>query len=297
MLKFLPAPLQGSILLVALALNTIFCSLLLYAVMVLKLIPVHGWQVACARAANVIAQGWIGFNKWGLRLTKNIRWDVQGLEGLRPDAWYLVVANHQSMVDITVLQTIFHGKVPTLKFFLKKELIYVPVIGLAWWILDFPFMKRTSSPRKDMETARSACDKFRILPVSIMNFVEGTRFTPAKREAEKSPYAHLLKPKPGGLGVVVSTLGSQIDAVLDVTIVYPEGVPELWSFLCRDSMEIKVRVKQVPITPELLGDYLADREYRRRFKDWLDNLWEEKDQLIETLGSQPARTSPAAGGE
>jgi 1-acyl-sn-glycerol-3-phosphate acyltransferase len=254
-------------------------------------IPIHSWRIVCSKVANAIGQGWVGFNTLGVKLTKNIRWDVQGIDALQPNAWYMLVANHQSMVDIVVLQSIFHRKIPFLKFFLKKELIWVPFLGIAWWTLDFPFMKRTASARKDMETARKACDKFRLAPVTIMNFLEGTRFTTAKREKQNSPFAHLLKPKPGGMAVVLCTLGQRLHSILDVTIVYPEGTPKLWAFMCSNSMEIKVRVKQIPVTTELLGDYLTDREYRRRFKNWLDKLWDEKDKLIGTLLPLPAHKS------
>ena len=292
MLQFLPAPIQGSILFMALTVNTIFCSLLIYLVALVKLlIPIHSWRIVCSRLANAIAQGWVGFNSLGLKLVKKIRWDVQGIDALEPDAWYLLVANHQSMVDIVVLQSIFHRKIPPLKFFLKKELIWVPFLGIVWLTLDFPFMKRTSSARKDMETARNACDKFRLLPVTIMNFVEGTRFTTAKREKDNSPFTYVLRPKPGGMAVVLGTLGQQLHSILDVTIVYPEGTPGLWTFLCSSSMEIKVRVKRIPVTPELLGDYLTDREFRRQFKDWLDKLWDEKDKLIGTLLPMPVPKS------
>jgi len=298
MLGFLPAPLQGSVLLMALAVNTIFCSLLLYVVALVKLlIPIHSWRIVCSRLANAIAQGWVGFNSLGLKLVKKIRWDVQGIDALEPDAWYLLVANHQSMVDIVVLQSIFHRKIPFLKFFLKKELIWVPFLGIDWWTLDFPFLKRTASARKDMQTVRDACDKFRLLPVTIMNFVEGTRFTTAKRENENSPFAYLLKPKPGGMAVVLCTLGQRLHSILDVTIVYPEGIPRLWTFLCSNSMEIKVRVKQIPVTPDLLGDYSADQGSRRRFKDWLDRLWDEKDKLIGTLLRLPAHKSNGDEGD
>ena len=291
MLRFLPAPLQGFILFMALAVNTIVCSLLLYVVALVKLlIPIHSWLIVCGKLANAIAQGWVGVNSLGLKLAKNIRWDVRGIDALQPDSWYLLVANHQSMVDIVVLQSIFHRKIPPLKFFLKKELIWVPFLGIAWWTLDFPFMKRKSSTRRDMETARNACDKFRLLPVTIMNFVEGTRFTTAKREKENSPFTYLLKPKPGGMAVVLYSLGQQLHSILDVTIVYPKGTPGLWTFLCSNSMEIKVRVKQIPVTPELL-EVVADRGLRRRFKDWLDKLWDEKDKLIGTLLPLPASKS------
>jgi 1-acyl-sn-glycerol-3-phosphate acyltransferase len=251
MLEFLPAPILGTVLFFALAVNTIFCSLLVFAVALLKMIiPVDSWRIFCSKLANTIAQGWVGFNRFGLHFAKNIQWDIQGTEGLKPDAWYLLVANHQSMVDITVLQTIFHRKIPLLKFFLKKELFWVPIMGLVWWTLDFPFMKRSSSARQDLETARKACDKFSLLPVTIMNFVEGTRFTAAKREEQNSPYTYLLKPKLGGLAIVLSTLGRQIHSILDVTIVYPEPVPGLWGFLCSKSIPIRVRIKQIPVTPD-----------------------------------------------
>ncbi len=284
MLRFLPAPLQGSILFMALAVNTVFCSLLVYMVALVKLlIPTQRWRIICSKLANAIAQDWVGINSLGLKLAKNIRWDVQGIDALRPDAWYLLVANHQSMVDIVVLQSIFHRKIPFLKFLLKKELIWVPFIGIVWWTLDFPFLKRTGSAGRDMETVRNACDKFRLTPVTIMNFIEGTRFTTAKRESENSPFTYLLRPRPGGMAVVLCALGQQLRSILDVTIVYPEGTRGLWAFLCSNSMEIKVRVKQIPITPDLLGDYLTDREFRQRFKDWLDKLWDEKDKLIGTM--------------
>jgi 1-acyl-sn-glycerol-3-phosphate acyltransferase len=276
----------------ALAVNTIVCSLLLYVVALVKLlIPTHSWRIVCGKLANAIAQGWVGVNSLGLKLAKNVRWDVQGIDALQPDAWYLLVANHQSMVDIVVLQCIFHRKIPLLKFFLKKELIWVPLLGIDWWALDFPFLKRKSSARKDMETVHNACDKFRLLPVTIMNFIEGTRFTTAKKEKENSHLTYLLKPKPAGMAVVLCTLGQRLHSILDVTIVYPEGTPGLWTFLCSNSMEIKVRVKQIPVTAELLGDYLTDQGFRRRFKDWLDKLWDEKDKLIGTLLPLPAHKS------
>jgi len=264
--------------------NTTFWGLLILLVALVKLIvPSHGWRVLCSRGLNAIGLRWIGINNLGLQLTKQIRWEIEGLEGLKADAWYLVVANHQSWVDIVVLQKIFHGKIPMLKFFLKKELIWVPILGMAWWALDFPFMRRSSSVQKDFETARQACDKFRLLPVAVMNFLEGTRFTEAKREKQNSPYQHLLKPKAGGIAIVLGAMGGELQGILDVTIVYPEGVQEIWSFLCSRSLTVRVHVRQLPVSPDLVGDYLADREFRKRFNRWLNDLWTEKDRRIESL--------------
>jgi hypothetical protein len=212
-------------------------------------------------------------------------WDVQGLEGLDPRGWYLCRSNHQSWVDILVLQRVFHGRIPFLKFFLKQELIWVPVIGLAWWALDFPFMKRgkgSGARSADLATTRAACEKFKRIPTSVINFVEGTRFTPAKHAQQQSPYRHLLKPKIGGLGMALATMGEQFGALLDVTIVYPQGTPTFWDLLCGRVQQVVVRVQQRPIPPELLGcDPMTNKPYRQRLGAWVDGQWQEKDVLLQ----------------
>ena len=174
MLESLPDPLRGVFSLVVLAVNTIFwCSLLFLVALLKMIIPIRGWRIFCSRLLNALGQSWIAVNNFGLRCTKKIQWDVAGVEALKADEWYMVVANHQSWVDIVVLQKIFHGKAPMLKFFLKKELIWVPFLGIAWWALDFPFMRRSSSVQKDFETARrergspAKNAKSRIRPSSI----------------------------------------------------------------------------------------------------------------------------------
>ncbi len=284
MLESLPDPLRGVFSLLVVAVNTIFWCSLLFLVALLKIvIPINGWRIFCSRLLNVLGQSWIAVNNLGLQYTKKIHWDVDGVESLQPNQWYLVVANHQSWVDIVVLQKIFQGRAPMLKFFLKKELIWVPFLGIAWWALDFPFMRRSSSVQKDFETARNACEKFKIIPVSVMNFLEGTRFTREKQQKQNSPFNHLLKPKAAGIAITLDTMGERLHSILDVTIVYPEGVPQIWAFLCSRSMAVKVLVRELPVTREMMGDYFTDREFRRRFNDWLNTLWAEKDNSIETL--------------
>ncbi len=291
MLDLLPGPVLGTISLVVLSLNTVFWSLLLFLVALLKMaIPIRGWRIACSKLLDKIGQNWVWCNNVGLQYTKNIIWDIEGNDGLALDNWYLVLANHQTWVDIVVLQKIFHQRTPMLRFFLKKELIWVPVLGIAWWALDFPFMRRSTSVHKDFETAREACEKFELTPTSIMNFVEGTRFTSEKRQKQNSPFRNLLKPKAAGIAIVIGRMGERLHAILDVTIVYPDGVQGIWAFLCSRSMHIRVRVRQLPVASELLGDYLADRAFRKYFNKWLDSLWTEKDRLIEELRQSSAVT-------
>lgn len=290
MLSALPAPLRGIIASILLAINTLFWCLLLYVVALIKLIPWKPLQALSTKVIILIGEVWIAFNSGWMKLTQTTRWRVDGLEGLRHEGWYLVICNHQSWVDIFALQHTLNRRIPFLKFFLKKELIWVPVIGLAWWGLDFPFMKRYSPEYlkrhphlrgKDMETTRKACEKFRTTPVSVMNFIEGTRFTPAKHQQQQSPFQYLLPPKAGGTGFVLEAMGDSLSTVLDVTIVYPAGKPTLWSFMCGSVPEIVMHLERKPIPAELLGkSYADDPAQREQVKNWLLRLWQDKDARI-----------------
>ena len=286
---------RGAFSLFLFSLNTVFWTFpLLFSHLLKLLLPVRGWRTFWSGVQNRIGTIWISFNNLNLRVLNPVRWDVEGVEGLPPHEWYMVIANHRSWVDILVLQRVFNRKIPFLKFFLKKELFWVPFLGVAWWSLDFPFLERSARADKDMETIREAAEKFEILPVSIMNFVEGTRFTAEKQEKQRSPYRHLLKPKAGGLTFILSAMGERLHAILDVTIAYPGGTPTFWQFLCGEVREIRVRARAIPVEEELLGDYSKDKAFRREFTDWLAGLWAAKDQaLAGLLGDTQGPVDPA----
>ncbi len=307
MLAFLPPPVRGAIAAALLALNTLFWCVVVFALALVKLaVPARAVRVPLDRVLNAVATRWIACNSGWMRATQRTRWDVAGLDGLARQSWYMVNANHQSWVDILVLQHLLNRRIPLLKFFLKRELIYVPVIGPAWWALDFPFMRRHSDaylkahPEKrfeDLDATRRACRKFALVPTSVMNFPEGTRFTPDKHRAQRSPYRHLLKPRAGALALSLSMLGERFDALLDVTIVYPGGPPTFWHFLCGEVPAVVVRARRVAIPAELAaGDYAADPKHRKAFQRWLAALWREKDEEIESLlrpgGPSAATSSP-----
>jgi 1-acyl-sn-glycerol-3-phosphate acyltransferase len=288
MLSRLPAPLRGAITATILALNTLIVALSLVPPALLKLlVPAKAVRRVCDRLMNGLASLWVANNNAWIAAVRPVAWDVQGVQGLHERGWYLVSSNHQSWVDILVLQRIFHGHIPFLKFFLKQELIWVPVIGLAWWALDFPFMKRgkgSGARQNDLKTTREACEKFKLIPTTVINFVEGTRFTPAKQAAQQSPYRHLLKPKIGGLGIALAAMGEQFEALLDVTIVYPHGTPTFWHLLCGEIDAVTVRVQQRAIPADVLGgDPVNDKAYRQRIGAWVDQQWIDKDRMIDTL--------------
>jgi len=296
MLHAFSGAVRGGLSLVFYILNTLFWCIPLFVLVAVKAaVPLEAWMRRCSRMLNAIAENWIWVNNQIQKLMSgNTRWEVQGLETLERSEWYLVLANHQSWVDILVLQRIFYRKIPFLKFFIKKELLWLPVLGQAWWAMDFPFVKRYAQrylqkkphlKGKDLEITRKACQKFKKMPVSIMNFVEGTRFTSEKHRRQKSPYSHLLKPKAGGIAFVLGSLGEQIHRVLDVTIVYPDGISNFWALLCGKIRKIKVRVRYLPVSPELLGDYVNDGHFRAGLQRWLNNIWAEKNQYIEEMSA------------
>ena len=295
MLSFLPSSLRGIIAFSLLIANTLLWAPMLIGVSLLRfIIPLQFWQRWCTAIAIMIAESWITFNSCWMKLTQTMQWNVEGVESIDKRHWYLVTSNHQSYADIFILQHLLNRRIPMLKFFLKQQLIWVPVIGLCWWALDFPFMKRYSKeylnkyPEKrgeDFESTRRACEKFKHAPVTVFNFLEGTRFTPAKHQTQQSPYKWLLKPKAGGIAFVVGAMGDSLNGLLDVTIVYPgHEQPSFLDFMCGRVEKIQVRVRQKEIPKNFLGrNYNQDEAFRVDFQQWVTQVWQEKDELLDQL--------------
>jgi len=294
MLNFLPSKVVGAIAGFLLVLNVIFWIVILFVFSIPKiLIPWPPLLKIINKILQWIGENWIACNSGWMWLTQKTRWDVQGAQNLNHDGWYMVVSNHQSWVDILVMQHLLNRKIPILKFFIKRELIKVPLMGFAWWALDYPFLYRHSSEYlkqhpeqagKDFEATRKACEKFATIPTSVMNFLEGTRFTPAKHDKQKSEYKYLLRPKSGGLALALNVLGEKFSSMLDITIVYPDGIPGLGDFLCGKVKRITVRMRTIEIPKTLLkGDYENDQAFRDSMHHWVQELWREKDKQIQAL--------------
>lgn len=277
-----------------LLLNTVvlICPLLVFALLKLVL-PGRGRDYA-SWAVMWVAETWSEIDKAIFALCIPTQWDIRGVENLHKDTSYLAVSNHQTWVDIPALIESLNRRTPFFKFFLKKELIWVPLLGLAWWGLDYPFMKRYSKAflekhpelkGKDLEITKAACELFKRQPVTVVNYLEGTRFTEAKRQEQQSPYRYLLKPKAGGVAFVLAALGEQLDALLDVTIVYPGNkAPGFWALLNGSISRVIIDIQVRELDPALwAGDYENDPEFRQTVQAWVNQLWVEKDQRIEQL--------------
>jgi 1-acyl-sn-glycerol-3-phosphate acyltransferase len=284
--------LRGILVFAGFTINTFFWATPLLILAVIKLLlPIPPLRRVLTRVIMAIGENWISVNSVLLKRGASIDWQASGLDNLRRDNWYLVMVNHQTWVDILVLQNVFNRRVPFLKFFIKQQLIWFPVLGIVWWAMDMPFMKRHSKSYlarkphmrgKDLETTRLACEKFSHTPTSIINFVEGTRFSEAKRVRRKSTYRHLLPPRAGGLAVALSAMGPLFDSILDVTVVYPDGPVQFWDLCCGVHAEARVAVRERPVEKWLFeGDYQQDRDFRRRVHRWIGDIWQEKDELLQ----------------
>ncbi|SEN04961.1 acyltransferase [Pseudomonas sp. ok266] len=286
--------LTGCFVTLLLLLNTLILIGPLLVFALLKLVAPGRWRDYASWAVMWIAETWAEIDKLIFRLCIPTQWDIRGGEDLRSDTSYLVVSNHQSWVDIPALIQTLNRRTPFFKFFLKKELIWVPFLGLAWWALDYPFMKRYTKAflakhpelaGKDLEITKQACELFKRQPVTVVNYLEGTRYTAAKSAQQQSPFKHLLKPKAGGVAFVLAAMGEQLDAILDVTVVYPQAnIPGFWDLISGNVPRVIIDIKTRELDPALWqGDYENDPAFRQTVQSWVNQLWNEKDQRIAEL--------------
>jgi len=293
------ATLRGALTLALIVLNTILWGTPLLLLALVKLaMPGRRLREFLSRGLIVLAENWVSTNSAILSLTGALEFELRGDTGLKRRDWYLMIANHRSWVDILLLQTAFSRRIPFLKFFIKEQLKWVPVLGLAWWALDMPFMRRHSREYlekhpeergRDLEATRRACRKFRNTPTTVINFVEGTRFTGDKHDAAGSPYSHLLPPRAGGMAFVLGAMGDMLHATLDVTIAYGRHTPSLWDLCCGRMSRAIVHVRRRAIEPWMTGgDYSEDTAFRAGFQSALAKLWGEKDELLGRLQAELA---------
>ena len=280
----------GSLSFLLLIINTLFwCSFLLTIAVFKLLLPIESWKRLCTKWIIAIGECWIFCNGLWIKLLHKPEWTVSGFDSLNQSEWYLTMANHQSWADIFVLQGITNRKIPMLKFFMKDVLIWVPVIGLAWWALDMPFLKRYTQEQvkknpslrgKDVIEMKKSFGRFARYPVSIFSFAEGTRFTEAKHASQNSPYKKLLRPKSGGIGLTLSTM-PYIKKVLDFTIKYDSNDRTFWDFLCGRMSKVKIQVKIIDVPESLVQkNYAEDKKFREELKEWLYCIWEEKNRFL-----------------
>lgn len=306
----LPAPLTGVLTFVLMLAALLFVFALLFPGVVLKaLVPIPAVRRAATLHVLRVANLWTHLNAGIYRLLQDVRWQLDIDGEIVPGRSYLLICNHQSWADILVLADAIRGRTWFPRFFLKHELIWVPVIGMACWALDMPFMRRHSreavarNPQlreDDLRTTRAFCEKYRREPITAVNFLEGTRYTPEKHRRNPSPYRHLLRPKSAGLSFTLNAMGEQFAGLIDMTIAYAPATGRggiVWSWLCGRQRTLAVHIQVRPIPPAMIhGDYERDAGFRAGFQAWVNDLWAAKDERLERLQArvQAAAERPAS---
>lgn len=291
--------LRGSTAMLFLIVNTILACIPLFLMGLIRTLLPAGQDGSVhahwTRRMDWIIDYWTASNRHLLRVLKlcEVTVSIDPETELQRDRWYLVVSNHQSWSDILLLQTQLRYLIPPIKFFTKKELIWIPALGPAMWLLGFPYVRRASKEQvaanpelanADRRQIEEACKGFRLHPTSVLNFTEGTRFTAAKHAAQQPRFEHLLNPKIGGLQFVLAGLSEELDGLLDITIHYPDGVPSFWDFLCGRCRQATLEAQCLTI-PEAVLDG-ARKDDRTALAAWIEQVWHAKDQRLREAASQ-----------
>jgi 1-acyl-sn-glycerol-3-phosphate acyltransferase len=254
--------------------------------------PFKSLKIKLSKISNTIGE----YTVYGLKIIMKImhRDAMQVFDNNEFDKnqWYMAVSNHQSWADIFILLVAAHKRIPLLKFFMKKELAWIPFVFLANKTLNMPFVNRHSKKQleknpnlrfKDYENTLLACKRFQRSPSTIFSYAEGTRNNSTKHKAQNSPYKNLLIPRVGGIATALSAMPN-IDVLVDYSVVYKSNKRGAWAFLKGDMRDVKVSVKKYNIPEDLKNkNYSTDEEYRKNFKIWIEGIWEEKDKEIERL--------------
>ena len=260
---------------------TVLVCIPLYVLGVIRLIvPISSFRRVLAYPMDVVIDVWVSSFRWLIRICRLIDIEVELPPQLndRRD-WQVIVCNHQSWVDIVILQVSFRDVAPVLKFFTKHELIWVPFVGLAMWFLGFPYVYRASSRGSRLSATKREINesvlkregkRFLDKPVAVINFVEGTRFTPVKRDSRGSPYENLLQPRRGGLLQTLVVLEDRVETVLNATIRYRGRVPGFWDLLSGQTDGVQLVVEEI-------SKPSTDQE---TLTNWLNDLWNEKDRQL-----------------
>ena len=249
-------------------------------------------KISLARMSNHISDWTILGFKVIMNFFHNNKMEVIYEDTFDRNDWCLGLANHQSWADILLILSASNYTMPNIRFFMKKELSWIPFIYLANKNLNMPFVNRhskkqiTKNPNlrlQDYENTIKSCKRLKRAPSTIFSYAEGTRFTSEKHKDQNSSYKNLLEPKIGGLATALSAL-PESKYLIDFTLIYKTDQRSAWAFLKGDMADVKILVKKFKI-PESLKNksYLDDNEYRIEFKNWIEDIWSQKDKSIESL--------------
>jgi len=162
---------------------------------------------------------WASLYSW---LNPAWRVHTEGREKIRPGATYVMVANHQSFLDILVLFRLFVH----FKWVSKIEMFRIPLIG--WNMALNRYVRLRRGDRMSITKMMEACERTLTAGSSIMMFPEGTR----------SPDGRLRAFKPGAFELALRTRTPLLPIVIEGTA---RALPKR-GFVLQGRHAIRIRV-------------------------------------------------------
>ena len=224
---------------------------------------------ACTRLIELCYKTAAAINSAWMVHVVGINFNVDGTLPDQPTQ--VIVANHQTWFDIPILQHVVTGQGPVLKFLIKRQLVWLPIVGWICYALNFPRMNRGSdgrAHRQDLDAIKKASSTMHKERGALLIFAEGTRFTEEKHRNQNSPYKKLLIPRPGGLKVALSTMPPDTP-VVDITINYKGGETNFWKCLHGANRDIDIYIEKHNAA-EIIDA-----------RSWLRDRWEQKDKSLQ----------------
>ena len=182
----------------------------------------------------------------------------------------VVICNHQSWFDIPLVQEVISGNGPIVRFLIKREIAWVPIIGWICLAMNFPRLRRSQNSQtrqSDFSIIQQASKNHADDSGALLIFPEGTRFTEAKKAQQQAPYQRLLKPKAGGLKVIKNHFDKNA-SLIDITINYHQAGVKIWNCLHGNPRKITITLDHYRLAE------IDDIE------SWLNHRWQEKDRLL-----------------
>jgi len=181
---------------------------LVFVVFIYAMMPVLGllylpWALLSRKGALAACHAWCRVVRWAARWMVGLRTEVRGTP---PEDGVLIVAKHQSFLDIILI----YGSVPAGKFIMKRELMYAPVIGqyaLRIGCVPVDRGKRSAAIKQMVADV----GKGRQEPGQLIIYPQGTRIAPGV----KAPYKV-------GSGVLYQELGQDcVPVATNVGVFWP----------------------------------------------------------------------------
>ena len=267
--------------------NVLFWTLLVHLIAPLLLLRNTRYESLAEQCFNRLYYSWLASCEWWFQNMLGVKWELDETMQADFDHWHLIIANHQSWVDVFAVFAQLKDRRPLPRVFMKQSLFWMPFVGTATYIMGFPYMKRytkaqiAKNPKlagKDLATTKRSCKRLLKQPNSIMSFVEGTRFSEKKHQQQASPYRNLLKPKAGGISFILQTMPQKIKSITDINVLYEQENITGWDLLCGRIGKVKVMARDVAIPDTMvMAEYQAAGKDREHFFAWFNLYWHDKD--------------------